>query len=137
VVLVDIHDDLENFSRSFPLLPIINRSDFSFYPVVNPGTPQTLHWRNDFAQMATNVWQQGGDVWLSQRLFEKRPRRDSAWVEGDDVRVKWTDVCSFFTTFDLGTPAGGQDGFVLLVPDQKDRELLAAQTPAASSALAK
>jgi hypothetical protein len=137
VVLVDIHDDLENFSRSFPLLPIINRSDFSFYPALNPGTPQTLNWRPDFAQIVTTVWGQGGDIWLSKRLFEKRPRPDSAWAEGDDPRVKWVDVYSFFTTFDLGTPAGGQDGFVLLVPDQKDRELLAAQTPASSSRLAK
>ena len=137
VVLIDIHDDLENFSRSFPLLPIINRSDFSFYPALNPGTPQTLNWRQDFAQIVTTVWGQGGDIWLSRRLFEKRPRPDSGWAEGDDPRVKWADVYSFFTTFDLGTPAGGQDGFVLLVPDQKDRELLAAQIAASSSTRAK
>jgi hypothetical protein len=134
VVLVDIHDDLENFSRSFPLLPIINRSDFSFYPALNPATPQTLHWRQDFAHTATTVWGQGGDVWLSKRLFEERPRPDSAWAEGDDPRVKWKDVYNFFATFDLGTPAGGQDGFVLLLPDQKDRELLAAESAVSSSA---
>jgi hypothetical protein len=127
VVLVDIHDDLENFSRSFPLLPIINRSDFSFYPALNPATPQTLHWRQDFAHTVTTVWDQGGDVWLSKRLFEERPRPDSAWAEGDN----------FFATFDLGTPAGGQDGFVLLLPDQKDRELLAAESVVSSSAPAK
>ena len=137
IVLVDIHDDLENFSRSFPLLPIINRSDFSFYPALNPGTPQTLHWRQDFAQTVARVWDQGGDVWLSQRLFEERPRPDSAWAEGDDARVKWADVYKFFTRFDLGRPAGGQDGFVLLLSDQTDRELLAAESSASPSSLVK
>ena len=134
VVVVDIHDDLENFSRNFPLLRI-NNSDLSIYPALNPGTPQTLHWRQDFARAVFVVWDQGGDVWLSKRFFDQRPRPDSAWVEGDDARLQWKDVYAFFTRFDRGQTVGGLDGFVLLLLDQKDRELLAAQTaPSASAA---
>lgn len=136
VVLVDIHDDLENFERSFPFAPLVSRSGLSFYPLLNPGTPQTLEWRQDFAQIATAVWQRGGDVWLSRRLFEQRPRRDSAWVEGADVHVKWSEVPACFSQLDLGKSAGGEDGFVLLQPDQKDRALLGAwSAPAAPGRL--
>lgn len=124
VVLVDIHDELENFSRSFPLLPIVNRSDFAFYPALNPGTPQNLHWKQDFSKIADRAWNEGGDVWLSRRFFDLHPRADSAWVEGDDVHVKWPQVYQFFSQLDQGMSVGGEDGFVLLLPDQKDRDLL-------------
>ena len=134
-MVVDIHDDLENFSRNFPLLQM-NNSDLSIYPALNPGTPQTLHWRQDFAGAVFQAWDQGGDVWLSKRLFDQRPRPDSAWAEGDDARLKWKDVYAFFARFDLGQTVGGEDGFVLLLLDQKDRELLAQQTaPSASAAV--
>lgn len=137
VVVVDIHDELENFSRNFPLLPVVNQTDLRIYPALNPGTPQTLHWRREFAQTVFAVWDQGGDIWLSKRFFEPRPRPNSLWVEGDDARLKWRDVYTFFSRFDLGQPLGGQDGFVLLAPDQKDRALLAIEfAPASASAAA-
>jgi len=124
IVLVDIHDELENFSRSFPLQPIVNRSDFFFYPALNPGTPQNLHWKQEFSKTTSRAWSEGGDIWLSKRFFDQKPGSDSAWVEGDDKHVKWTDVYRFFREVDTGISVGANDGFVLLMPDDKNHKLV-------------
>jgi hypothetical protein len=45
-------------------------------------------------------------------------------VEGDDKRVSWTDLQSFFSQFDRGYPVGGRDGFLPLLHNPKNEQLL-------------
>jgi hypothetical protein len=126
LVLMDIHDELENFERSFPFDAIVRGKMWRTYPLLNPGTMQTLHWRRDLKTTVLSVWRSGGDVWVSKRLLEPRPHRDWLWVEGGDPRVSWPMVYSCFSDFDYGKSAGGPDGFVLLLPTTKNAAIVGA-----------
>jgi len=129
VVEVDIHDDLVNFSRSYPLNPINRNAELSNYPLLNPGTPQTRHWRPDFAARVTATWNDRGDVWLSRRLLASSPKADWDWIENSDPNVRWKDLPAFFSQFDVGPAVGGEDGFSMLLPTPKNQGLVAALRP--------
>jgi len=120
VVEVDIHDDLVNFSRSFPLQPINRKSQLLNYPLLNPGTPQVLRWRKDFAAIVLSTWDTHGDVWVSQRVLASRPNASWDWTENSDPNVTWNDLHALFSQFDFGPRGGGSDGFLLLLPTQKN-----------------
>ena len=47
VVLLDIHDELENFERSYPFHTIVRGRMLRTYPVLNIGTAEDFHWRQD------------------------------------------------------------------------------------------
>ena len=116
VVEVDIHDDLVNFSRSFPLNPINRRSKLLNYALLNPGTPQVLHWRQDFSATVAATWNRHGDVWISQRVLATRPKASWDWIEKSDPHVTWDEVPAFFSQFDFGAVVGEGDGFLPLLP---------------------
>jgi len=124
VVEVDIHDDLVNFSRSFPLDPINLNSQLLNYPLLNPGTPQTRHWRQDFAARTLDTWNSHADIWISERLLAPQPKAEWDWIEKSDPNVSWKDLPALFSQFDFGPPQGGLDGFELLLPTQKNLSLL-------------
>jgi hypothetical protein len=124
VVLLDIHDELENFGRSFLFHPLVRGRILGTYPVLNVGTIQTLHWRQDFAAFAFNTWRSDSDIWISKRILEPRPHRDWNWVEGSDPHATWSKVRSSFTQFDYGRNAGDEDGFSLLLPTEKNKGLI-------------
>ena len=124
VVVVDIHDDAVNFARTFPLDPINRTHKGVFYPAINSGTAQTCHWQRDLSKTALEVWQEGGQLWISKRLIEKAPERGWNWVDGSDPCVNWGSVSNLFSQVDLGDSVGGADGFALLLPTKKNAELL-------------
>jgi len=124
VVLLDIHDELEEFDRNFPFHPIVRTHTLRTYPALNIGTPQDLHWNQDLARMVFNTWNSDGDIWISKRVLELRPHRDWEWVEGADPHATWPMVRSFFTEFDYGRSAGGKDGFLLLVPTERNKAII-------------
>ena len=66
-----------------------------------------------------------------------RPQAHWNWVEGDDKRVSWTDVYSFFIGFELGESVGGDDGFVRLLPSERNKSLLSQTTIGANVSLAR
>jgi hypothetical protein len=115
VVEVDIHDDLVNFARSFPANPINRSSMLLNYPLLNPGTPQIRHWREDFAAAVATTWNAHGDVWISQRVLANRPQANWDWVEKSDPHVTWNEVPAFFSRFDFGPAVGNGDGFLPLL----------------------
>jgi hypothetical protein len=47
-------------------------------------------------------------------------------VEGEASGVSWKDIYSFFTHFELGNVAGGDDGFVILPASPGNRQRLKA-----------
>ncbi len=124
IVVVDIHDEIVNFARSFPLNPINRRSQPLEYALLNPGTPQTKHWRQDFAQRVLTTWNAHGDIWVSTRLLAPAPQNSWGWVEHSDPNVSWNDLHRLFPQFDYGTNAGGSDGFLLLLPTQRSLAII-------------
>lgn len=129
VVEVDIHDDLVNFSRSFPLNAINRESRLRNYPLLNPGTPQALHWREDFAAIVLATWNTHGDVWISQRVLAPNPNPSWGWIEKSDSNITWRDLHVFFSQFDFGTVVGGSDGFLPLLATQKNLAIVDSLQP--------
>lgn len=127
IVVVDIHDELVNFYRTFPLNPVNRGRRLVIYAVLNPGTPQTDYWQQELASTVFSIWSGQGDVWVSKRVFYLSPRRNWSWVEGSDPHLTWNVFHKFFSQFDFGDPVGGEDGFVLLPPTKKNCEILSAQ----------
>ena len=132
-LLVATHpqDELVNFQASFPFHPVNQQNDYRLYQLVVLNTDQAAHWREEFAGKVQETWAKGGDAWLSKRLFSARPEADWNWVEGDDPRVRWSDIYNFFSQFETGTMAGGADGFVLLERSEKNVKLLNSTIPQA------
>jgi hypothetical protein len=94
-----------------------------FYPVVEIGNRNSYLWRSDFAALALDTWQRGGDVWLVKCLRTSVPG-PCKWVEGDDAHVGWSDFDRFFSQLDTGNSIGGDDGFVQLIRTETSARLL-------------
>jgi hypothetical protein len=122
--LVVVRDRLNLLPRDFPL-DVAGR-DLHVYEAAMPGLATTDRWRADFAAMALKTWSLGGEVWLSKRLLEPRPRSDSTWVEGEDSRLRWADVPAFFGMLEYDRERCGADGFLRLGDDPDQRERLRA-----------
>jgi hypothetical protein len=127
VLAVNEQDDVAEFRLNSPLDPINLRANWQLYDMLEINTARLLTWREDFATRTLATWQRGGEIWLPERVFRSQPRPEWNWVEGDDKRVKWTDLPSFFSQFEVGSAIGGEDGFVLLKASSKNKEILAHQ----------
>lgn len=124
-VVVEVSEELKDLQWAYPSHPL-NRV-LRVYSAISLGAADTARWREDFARQTFLVWNAGGDVWLSKRVLETRPRAASTWVEGADARVRWADVYTFFAQLDAGQSAGdGADGFVLVARTPKNEQLLSA-----------
>ena len=115
IVVLDIHDEVVNFARTFPLDPINREHRGVFYAAINSGTAQTCHWQKGFAAAVSTAWGTGDGVWVSDRLLEKAPLPDWPWVEGADPCVPWASIPRFFSQFDFGPQIGKDDGFLPLI----------------------
>ncbi|HEV2801807.1 MAG TPA: hypothetical protein VGW12_15130 [Pyrinomonadaceae bacterium] len=123
IVLVG-KDELENFVRDFPFNPVNHHNDLRVHSFLPLGMPQLTAWREDVARRAFRAWQEGGDVFVSRRVFAARPRAEWEWVEGADPRVRWAEVHEFFAGIETGQVIGGEDGFVLLPRTPENEKFL-------------
>jgi hypothetical protein len=123
VVLVG-KDELENFVRDFPFNPVNHHNDLRVYSFLPLGMPRLHEWRQDVARRAFKAWREGGDVFVSRRMFAARPRPEWEWVEGADPRVRWAEVYEFFSQLETGRVLGGEDGFVVLPPTPRNEQFL-------------
>jgi len=124
ILTANWQDDLVNFNRSFPLNPINRNGNLRIGSLISPGEPEVVHWQKDFSSRVQSIWARGGDVWLSRRLLSPRPHWDWNWVEGDDARVSWNDLYRYASKLELGQSVGGDDGFVLLLPSERNRRVM-------------
>ena len=124
VMAINEQDSLAEFRQDFPLDPINLDRDWQTYDVLEINTVRLATWRRDFADRVLATWQRGGVVWLPERFFHDRPNPEWNWVEGDDKRVRWTDLPSFFSQFEVGPGVGGDDGFVPLMDNPANHAIL-------------
>ena len=122
-------DDLMEFSRNFPFSPINRSGTLNLYPLLTPGNSDVEKWRESFASRALGSWRVGGDIWISNRLFQVKPQADWNWVEGDDNRISWSGLGPFFSHLQYGESIGGDDGFVLLLPSTENQNSLGVLGP--------
>jgi hypothetical protein len=124
VMAVNEQDSLAEFRQNFPLDKINLSGQWQNYDMLEINTERLATWREDFAKQVLTTWRYGGSVWLPERVFCSKPNPEWNWVEGDDKRVRWTDLPTFFSQFDTGTRVGREDGFVLLENTTKNKEIL-------------
>jgi hypothetical protein len=124
VLAVNEQDSLAEFRQNFPLDPINLDFDWRTYDVLEINTERLSTWREDLAKRVLATWQRGGAVWLPMRFFRAQPRPEWNWVEGDDKRISWSDLPLFFSQFEIGSAVGGEDGFLLLQDNSKNRKIL-------------
>jgi hypothetical protein len=123
-VLTTSQDMLEETLNRLAFDKINHPAAFHVYDVVEPGNTRDLVWRQDLAARTLKVWENGGDVWVSKRLWSERPLPSWNWVEGDDPRVTWKDLPRFVATLRTNAESGGSDGFRRLARDQANLALL-------------
>ncbi|MES1261396.1 MAG: hypothetical protein ABUS49_06630 [Acidobacteriota bacterium] len=113
-VVATNQDELENFtSRS--IFGAVNRPQlFRLYDVIDPASLRSLQWREEFATVVFGVWKDGGEVWISKRLWSSQPRPAWNWVEGDGPYGSWGDLFKFFSVMQTDADADGSDGFARL-----------------------
>jgi len=124
VMAVNEQDSLAEFRLNYPLDPLNLDREWQSYDMLEINAARLAVWREDFARRVLATWRQGGAVWLPQRVFHSKPSPEWNWVEGDDKRVKWTDLPAFFSQFETGPVVDGDDGFVLLQDSPKNRQFL-------------
>ena len=124
MITANWQDDLINFNRTFPFNPVNQNQDVHIASVVTPGASDVAQWRDGFLKGAELAWDAGGDVWISRRLLVSQPKAEWNWVEGDNPNVSWTDLYKLFSQLEVGESVGGEDGFVLLLPSEQNKEIL-------------
>jgi hypothetical protein len=80
-------------------------------------------WKEMLADRALRAWREGGDVWVTKRVWAERPKPDWMWAEGDDPRLRWKDIPAFFAGIKVERENGGEDGFALLARGGTNQEL--------------
>jgi hypothetical protein len=123
VITIGQEDPVYGLNVNFPFHPL-NRAGFSTDMMADRGNEQVLRWRSIFATKTIALWQKRGDVWVTKRIFHDRPQSEWEWVEGDDPRVTWNDLHSFFSQLEFGTAVGDEDGFVLLLNSPANEQFL-------------
>ena len=123
VATVNQQDEVWAFSWTFPFNPLNRSGNLNTYHITEIGTSKMLQWREDFAEESLSVWERGGDVWLSERVFSPSPERSWNWVEGADSRVSWTEINQFFSLMEVSEVVGSRDGFVRVLPSAQNRAL--------------
>jgi hypothetical protein len=124
IFVVNFQDELYSFSRDFPFNPIVRAHSLRVTSVVEVNGKLAPQWRQAFAGQAQSIWSAGGDVWVTRRVLSPKPKAEWNWVEGDDQRLSWTDFYQFFSQLEVSEMVGGDDGFVLVVPSDRTREIL-------------
>jgi len=124
VLAVNEQDSLAEFRLNFPLDPINLSGTLRTYDVLEINTERLATWRRDLAKRVLARWDKGGTIWIPVRFLSPQPQPDWNWVEGDDPRVKWSDLPAFFAKLHRGPAVAGQDGFEKLDDDPNNREIL-------------
>lgn len=122
ILLPSYRDDVSRFLQTMPFDPASRNRELCDV-VIETGSLKMLVWKHTVAETALRTWRSGGQVWLSRRLFWPVPS-PAWWIEGDDTRVSWADVCSFFQQLDTEAPFGGPDGFAELARSENNLRLL-------------
>jgi hypothetical protein len=134
VMVVTFNDDLFSLPGANPLDKSLASSRFQVKDLIVLANRNNSRWRSAFAARTLKHMQEGKEVWLSERLFARRPESRWLWVEGDDRKVRWADVPALFGQLEteLKVQAGG-DGFLRLAPTEANRDRLAKVVAAESA----
>ncbi len=107
-----VNDDVAKLRRDYPLNPLGHR--LPLRPILEPGVTRAVEWRPLLWRRMRKTWEQGGDVWVTRRVFRSTPRREWLWVEDQRSELRWAQLREFFADFETVESVGGEDGYVRL-----------------------
>jgi len=119
-----LSDPIYTYLINFPDSPH-HPQRHAIYDVVEVAAARVEVWRELFAVRVQSAWAGDEDLWVSKRLLAERPQPDWYWTEGDDPRIKWTDLRPYFDEFEYDRDVGDEDGFVRLARSPKNQALIA------------
>ena len=117
----DVIDDV--MSRS-PFGAINRPTPLPIFDILLIAGQDLPRWRQRFAERALQAWDEGGEVWVTKRLWEPRAQPGWYWVEGEDQRVSWKDLHPYFDPLAVDADQGGPDGFRRLTRNEANHHLL-------------
>jgi hypothetical protein len=119
--ITSFRDPLSAYVQKLPFSPLNRRGALPLFHVIEPGSARVPGWRRDVACRMLQVWDAGGEVWVSDRLVAARPKPEWNWAEYDDSRVHWVDLPAFFTRLERDSHIGGADGFLRAANTSRNR----------------
>ena len=102
-----LSDPIYSYLINFPDSPY-HPQRHAIYDVVEIAASRVEVWRELFAVRAQSAWSKDEDIWVSKRLLAEKPQPDWYWTEGDDPRIKWTDLRPYFDKFEYDRDVGGE-----------------------------
>ena len=107
-----VNDEVAKLRRNYPLNPLGHR--LPMCAVLEAGTTKKAEWQALLQKRMRETWNQGGDVWVTCRVFSPKPRAEWFWVENQNAELRWVHVYQFFQDFQTVETIGGEDGYVRL-----------------------
>jgi hypothetical protein len=124
-LLLSFRDDVSRFRWQLPFHPINRSRPTVFHYAIVPGAADGRRWRRGAAERLQNMWDQQGQLWISKRLISDTPDPAWRWAEADDPNLKWKQRSAFFNQFERGSETGGNDGFFVVPPSERNRAIVA------------
>jgi hypothetical protein len=125
--IVSFRDPLSTYVQKVPFSPLNRPGALPLFHVIGAGDSTVNGWPRASACRVLEVWEKGGEAWVSDRLAAPRPLPEWNWAENDDPRVKWEDLPAFFGGLARDLHAGGHDGFFRVAVTPENRERLSSQ----------
>jgi hypothetical protein len=127
VFVLTFNDDLSGLPAIRPLDRSLLTSRFKVSDTVEMASRRIQHWRAEFAVRALKQWAGNHEVWISERMLASRPEARWLWVEGDDPRIRWSELPAAFSGLEFDARVlVGNDGFLRVAETEKNRHRLAA-----------
>ncbi len=108
-------DSVHQFVFRFPLHPSNLKGQLHwrmFYDLAD--AQSNKDWLKALPDEVSVVWATGGDVWVSSRVLELRPKSEWNWVEGNVPGMRWKDIQEYFSCLEFEKLDGVSDGFMRL-----------------------
>ena len=110
VLLPPMHP-LQRIYWDFPEALPLAEKHLQLERLVDLNTHDTPTWRQRVCRKIAQSWNKQIPVVMESSLLQRSPAPDSAWVEGDDPRVRWKDISGFTSKLEVGDRVGDSDFF--------------------------
>jgi len=124
VAILTMADSAYQLTTQYPLHPVNRTQTVPIYLPIEIANVRVATWKPDFAKRALDTLERHEGVWISKRFLAERPDPAWGWTEGDDRRISWKDLPTFFCQFSYGESVGGADGFLKLEPSEENLQRL-------------
>jgi len=123
VVILTIQDPLDDVLNRSPFGKINQPRPLPVFDAIEDFSAE--RWQARLAARFEETWSDGGEVWISKRLWSTKPRPEWFWVEGEVPQISWPQIPRFANLLQTDADSGGEDGFVRLAANVPNRQLLA------------